>query len=86
MGATSTRSFEFAVAEGRTAEQVLTQAKAQARKAGIALQGDAVTGSFRGTAAGTYTVEGRSLKVEVTSKPLFVPWGIVESTLKRLFA
>ena len=86
MSGTSVRSFEFAVGEGRTAEQLLTQAKAQARKAGIALQGDASTGSFKGTAAGTYTVEGRSLKVEVTSKPIFVPWGIVESTLRRLFA
>jgi hypothetical protein len=81
-----TRTFEFDVAEGRTAAQVLERARAQAKGAGIALHGDANAGSFRGTATGTYTVEGRRLKVEVTSKPGLVPWKLVESALRRLFA
>jgi hypothetical protein len=81
-----TRSFEFAVAEGRTPAEMLEQARAQARKAGIAMQGDATSGSFKGTATGTYAVEGRRLKVEVTHKPVFVPWKMVESALQRLFA
>lgn len=80
------RSFEFAVAEGRTAAQILEQARAEARKAGIAMQGDATSGSFRGTATGTYTVEGRRLRVEVTQKPGLVPWKWVESALQRLFS
>lgn len=81
-----TRSFEFDVAEGRTADQVLEQARAKAKGAGIALHGDATAGSFRGTATGTYAVEGRRLRVEVTSKPGLVPWKMVESALRRLFA
>lgn len=80
------RAFEFAVAEGRSAEDVLAQARSQARQAGIALSGDALSGSFKGTAQGTYAVDGRRLRVEVTQKPGFVPWGIVESTLRRLFS
>jgi hypothetical protein len=80
------RTFEFAVAEGKTPEDLLAQARHQARGAGIALTGDATHGSFRGTAAGTYTVVGRTLKVEVTEKPGFVPWGLVEGALKRLFS
>lgn len=81
-----TRSFEFDVAEGRTAAQVLEQARVQARGAGIALSGDATAGSFRGAASGTYAVEGRRLKVEVTSKPGLVPWKLVESALRKLFS
>lgn len=80
------RSFEFQFAEGRSAADVLEKARAQAREAGIALQGDANGGTFRGTATGTYAVEGRRLKVEVHSKPAFVPWKLVESALQRLFA
>jgi hypothetical protein len=81
-----TRSFEFDVAEGRTAAQILEQARAQAKGAGIALHGDASSGSFRGTATGTYSVDGRRLRVEVTSKPGLVPWKLVESALRRLFS
>jgi hypothetical protein len=81
-----TRSFEFAMAEGRTTADVLEQARAEARKAGIALAGDESSGSFKGTATGTYAVEGRRLRVEVTQKPGFVPWKLVESALRRLFA
>ena len=80
------RSFEFQVAEGRTAGDVLEKARAEARSAGIALQGDATSGTFRGTASGTYTVQGRSLKVEVLTKPAFVPWKLVESALHKLFS
>lgn len=80
------RSFEFSVAEGRSPEDVLTRARQQARGAGIALVGDGSAGSFDGTACGTYSVVGRVLRVEVTRKPGLVPWGLVESTLRKLFS
>lgn len=80
------RTYEFAVAEGLSAEQLLAQARQQARGAGIALTGDAAAGAFKGTAAGTYTVVGRTLKVVVTEKPAFVPWGMVEGALRRVFS
>lgn len=80
------RFFEFAVADGKSADDVLTRAREQARKAGIALVGDDTRGSFRGTASGTYAVDGRRLRVEVTEKPRFVPWSMIESTLQRLFS
>jgi hypothetical protein len=80
------RTFEFAVADGHSPEDVLAKARSQARGAGIALAGDASAGTFQGTASGTYTVEGRRLKIEVTKKPGLVPWGLVESTLRKLFS
>lgn len=80
------RSFDFPVADGLTPDDVLARAREQARKAGIALVGDGTQGSFRGAASGSYRVEGRRLCVEVTEKPRFVPWSMVESTLQKLFS
>ena len=79
------RSFEFDVAEGITAADILARARDHARSAGIALHGDGAGGRFEGTATGTWAVDGRTLRVEVLRKPLLVPWALVESLLKRLF-
>lgn len=79
------RQFEFAVPAGSSPEAVLARARAQAQGAGITLTGDACEGRFEGTASGTYRVAGQVLHVEVARKPAFVPWGLVESTLRRLF-
>ena len=79
------RSFEFDVAEGLTPEEVLARARAKARSAGIAIHGDVSGGRFEGAATGTWAVDGRTLRVEVLRKPMLVPWGLVESLLKRLF-
>jgi hypothetical protein len=80
-----TRIFEFVVAAGRTAEDVMAQARAKAREVGIAIRGDGTSGNFQGTADGRYTVEGNVLRVEVERKPAFVPWKMIESGLKKLF-
>jgi hypothetical protein len=77
--------FTFEVGADRTAEQVMAQARAKAREVGIAIQGDAASGSFKGAADGRYTVEGNVLRVEVEKKPAFVPWKLIEGGLKKLF-
>lgn len=79
------RAFEFALPAGSSAAQVLARARAQAQGAGITLEGDERAGRFEGAASGTYEVVGQVLRVEVARKPAFVPWGLVESTLQRLF-
>ncbi|MFM8979069.1 MAG: hypothetical protein ACKOSS_01190 [Planctomycetia bacterium] len=79
------RPFEFPIPPGSSPEAVLARARAQAQGAGVTLTGDAHAGSFDGAASGTYRVEGQVLHVEVARKPAFVPWGLVESTLRRLF-
>jgi hypothetical protein len=81
----SAKSFAFDVAEGRTPQDILERARTEARGAGIALHGDAQGGRFEGTATGTWAVDGRTLRVEVQRKPTLVPWGLVESLLKRVF-
>ncbi|MHC5011109.1 MAG: hypothetical protein ACYTG6_09190 [Planctomycetota bacterium] len=77
--------FEFDVPEGRTADDVMAEAKDKAREVGIAIVGDGTSGRFEGTATGSYRTEGRTLRVEVESKPAFVPWRIIESGLNKLF-
>jgi hypothetical protein len=77
--------FEFPVETGASPDAVLGRAKERARGAGIVLHGDTSEGTFRGTAEGTYRVEGDVLKVEVRSKPAMVPWRMVENALRRMF-
>ncbi len=83
----SSKTFEIEVAEGASTEDILGRAKDAARGAGIALTGDDSAGRFEGTATGSYNVdlEARIIRVEVTDKPGFVPWGMVESALRKVF-
>ncbi len=78
-------TYTFAIPEGRTADELLERARTEGRSRGIAFSGDATAGQFRGTAEGTYRVEGGRISVVVEKKPAFVPWGVVENALKRLF-
>jgi hypothetical protein len=81
------KSFEIDVADGATAGEILDRARSAAQGAGITITGDEASGRFRGTAEGSYAVdvESRVVRVEVTSKPSFVPWTMVEGALKRVF-
>lgn len=79
------KTFEVEVPEGESAEALLKRAQDAARAAGIALVGDARGGSFRGTAEGSYVVSGRLIRVTVTRKPGFVPWGVIEGSLRKVF-
>jgi hypothetical protein len=75
----------FAVPAGKTADELLAKAKDLGRGKGIALVGDSKAGTFKGTAEGTYAVEDGAITIEVTKKPGFVPWMMIESALKDVF-
>lgn len=77
--------FDIDVPGEESAESILPRAREAARGAGIALVGDLSSGSFRGTAEGTYSVDGRRIRITVTRKPGFVPWGMIESSLRKVF-
>lgn len=79
------RTYEFRIPEGRSAEDLLGEARARASRAGITLKGDAHSGTFTGSADGEYTVSGHTLRLEVRSKPALVPWALVEGALRSLF-
>jgi hypothetical protein len=80
------QTYTFAVPAGVTADALLDKVRAAARAKNIAFAGDAASGSFKGVAQGSYKVEGQSVVVTVEKKPGFVPWGMVESALRDLFA
>jgi len=83
----STKTFEIVVEEGVQAAAIMARVREAARGAGIVLSGDNDSGEFTGTAEGTYSVDvaSRLIRVDVTSKPAFVPWSMVESALRKVF-
>lgn len=83
----TSKTFEITVEEGSSAADILARAREAARGAGITISGDDAGGRFKGTAEGSYKVDEaeRRVTVEVTSKPSFVPWGMVEGALRKVF-
>ena len=83
----SAKTFEISVEEGIEAADIMDRVRETARGAGIVISGDDSTGQFKGTAEGTYRVDvdSRIIRVDVTSKPAFVPWSMVESALRKVF-
>ena len=79
------QTYTFPVPAGKTTDELLAKAKDLGRGKGIALVGDSKAGSFKGTAEGTYSVAGGAITIEVTKKPGFVPWMMIESALKDVF-
>jgi hypothetical protein len=66
-------------------EDGLAEAQAKARGAGISIEGGVEGGIFHGVAEGRYSVEGRTLCLQVEKKPAFVTWGLVEMGLRQVF-
>ena len=79
------RTFEFTVPEDTDPQALIGLARKRAREAQITLEGDEVGGSFEGAASGSYRVDGRTVHVEVSKKPAFVPWSMIEAGLRRAF-
>ncbi len=80
------KSFEFPLADNVDVDALMTKAKTEARSSGIVIEGDDAAGRFKGTAEGTYAVDGSLLRVEVTNKPAIVPWKLVENALRKVFS
>ncbi len=80
------QTYVIALPAGIAPEALLERAKREGRSKGIALVGDVHQGTFKGTADGSYAFENGSITVTVDRKPGFVPWGVVEKSLKGLFA
>ena len=81
----ASKTFEFDVPEGADREALLQRARQRAREVGIKIEGDVSGGTFSGTAEGRYAVEAASVRLEVDSKPAFVPWALVEKGLAKAF-
>ncbi len=80
------QTYTFPIPANRSATELLEKAKAAGKSKRIAFTGDEKAGRFQGVAEGTYTVDGGQLTIVVDKKPAFVPWMMIESALKDLFA
>ncbi len=78
------RSFEVKL--NGDADTVIARARAAAHKNGVHFDGDAQTGHFAGHGIeGSYLILEDILSVQIAKKPLIMPWGMIESTLHKLF-
>ena len=59
--------------------------RAEAAKHKVEIVGDSERGTIRGAAVGSYAREGRTLEVEITKKPLWAPWPLIEAGARRAF-
>ncbi len=68
-------------------EAVVAQARTAAHEHGVHLDGTAERGRFSGHGIeGHYLIRADILAVEISKKPFILPWSMVETTLRRLFA
>jgi hypothetical protein len=81
----SEKIFDVTIPEGVDPERGFKLAREKAGGVGITLEGDTENGTFSGTAEGVYRREGDRLRFEVTKKPFFVTWTMIESGLKKMF-
>ena len=78
----------FSVPFSGTVSDIVSKARGAIGKAGGNFNGDDNTGSFdistmAGDVRGTYTVNGNTLEVNITDKPMFLPCDMIESQLKQ---
>lgn len=79
------KSFEIQLQ--RPASQIIADAHATAQRKGVQFEGDTEKGQFSGMGLkGHYTIEGNTLQVEVTEKPLLLSWGMIETAVKGYFS
>ncbi len=79
------RTFSVNVTEDPNT--LVTRAEKVATENGAVFRGDTTSGSFSGRGVrGTYQIQGRTVTVTITDKPLFVPWGVVESMVRGFFS
>ena len=69
------------------AEEILSKARKAVESQGGNFSGDLVSGNFdvslmSNRVAGSYTLSGNELQLNITEKPMFVPCNAIESFLK----
>lgn len=79
------RIYEVGMPAGVSVEAGLEKVRAKALDAGIRIEGGVEGGSFDGVAQGRYEVCAGRLRLEIGSKPAFLPWSLVEAGLKQVF-
>lgn len=65
---------------------VIEQARKTASSNGFEFAGDENEGRFAGKGLhGRYRIEGAQMSIMIDKKPLILPWGLIESSIKSFF-
>jgi hypothetical protein len=82
----------FKVALGEEISSVLKRVESAITGNGGTFQGDAEKGSFHGNSVmgpirGEYcSLAGNEIRITITGKPFIVPYGMIESEIKKYFS
>lgn len=67
-------------------EEALEKLQELATKYSVEFKGDKKTGYAKGRGFHiSYEMEGKNCTLTVSKKPLFIPWGVIEKQLEKLF-
>jgi len=64
---------------------LLEKARVEAAANKVLFVGDEKSGTFTGTASGSYVVEAGKICITVDSAPWYAPWSMVKSKLEAFF-
>jgi hypothetical protein len=79
-------SKSFEVKLNGNPDRIIAKAKEVAQTNGIDFVGDDQTGHFAGHGIeGSYLILEDTLCVQIAKKPFLLPWGLIESMLKKCF-
>jgi hypothetical protein len=79
----------FTIPFGQDASVLLNKIRSAIEKQGGTFDGDSTSGTFSvkvmGTISGSYTIGGNNLTVTISSKPMFISCGQIESFMRAQF-
>lgn len=77
----------YTVTLSREPVAVIDKARKTAGKHGFDFSGDENSGQFAGKGLhGRYEIDGAVMSIVIDRKPLILPWGVIESSIKSFFA
>lgn len=77
----------YTVVLSKTPESVIAKARKTASSNGFDFLGDETEGRFTGKGLhGRYRIDGAEMSITIDKKPLILPWGLIESSIKSFFA
>jgi hypothetical protein len=79
------KTYQFALSKNPAV--VIESARKKASTNGVDFHGDESAGHFAGKGLqGSYRIEGTQLSLTIAKKPMILPWGVIESSIKSFFA
>ncbi|MBM4201169.1 MAG: hypothetical protein FJ189_07770 [Gammaproteobacteria bacterium] len=76
----------YKVLMSREPTAVVEKARRTANSNGFDFSGNETAGQFAGKGLqGSYRIDGTQISITIDKKPLILPWGVIESSIKSFF-